>query len=146
MPPWPSNRLTELFDIDLPILLAPMAGCGGVDLAVAVADAGGLGAYPCAYVAPEKIEADVAAIRTSTSRPLNLNFFCHEEPVFETNRQEVWRSALEPYYAEFGADLPSPLSAAPPSSFNADLCASVEKLRPNVVSFHFGLPHVQEQQ
>ena len=141
MPAWPTNRLTDLLDIEVPILLAPMAGCGGVDLAVAVANAGGLGAYPCAYVTHDKIEKDVGDIRAGTNRPLNLNFFCHKEPVFDAIRQNEWRAALEPYYAEYNAELPKPLSAAPATSFNEDLCALVEKLRPSVVSFHFGLPH-----
>ncbi len=140
MPAWPPNRLTDLLEIEVPILLAPMAGCGGVDLAVAVANAGGLGAYPCAYVKPDRIEKDVADIRAGTNRPLNLNFFCHKEPVFDASRQDEWRAALEPFYAEYSAELPTPLAAAPDTSFNDDLCALVEKLRPRVVSFHFGLP------
>ena len=140
MSAWPSNRLMDLLNIEVPILLAPMAGCSGVALAVAVANAGGLGAYPCAYVKTEKIEKEVGDIQASTNRPLNLNFFCHDEPVFNGARQDEWRAALEPYYAEYEAEFPVPLTAASETSFNEDLCALVEKLRPNVVSFHFGLP------
>jgi len=40
---WPDRRLLELFEIEHPIVLAPMAGFGTVELAAAVADAGGLG-------------------------------------------------------------------------------------------------------
>ncbi|MEQ9245960.1 MAG: nitronate monooxygenase, partial [Nitratireductor sp.] len=49
------TRITELFGIELPILLAPMAGSAGSELAIAVCEAGGLGALPCALLTPEKI-------------------------------------------------------------------------------------------
>ncbi len=140
MPKWPDTRLQDLLQIELPILLSPMAGSGGVDLAVAVANAGGLGAYPCAYVPSEKIREDVAKLRSGTNRPFNMNFFCHEEPALDQGRQEAWRRKLSPYYEEFDADLPPPLEAIRPSSFNEDLCVLVEELKPHIVSFHFGLP------
>jgi NAD(P)H-dependent flavin oxidoreductase YrpB (nitropropane dioxygenase family) len=45
---WSDRRVTELLGIEHPILLAPMAGPGTMELVVAVAEAGGLGALPCA--------------------------------------------------------------------------------------------------
>ena len=33
---WPDNRARTLFDIDLPIIQAPMAGANGLDMALAV--------------------------------------------------------------------------------------------------------------
>lgn len=43
---WPDRRVLDLLAIDHPILQAPMAGAQRAALAVAVADAGGLGASP----------------------------------------------------------------------------------------------------
>ena len=40
---WPNRRLMDLFKIEHPILLAPMAGAMDFELAVAVAEGGGLG-------------------------------------------------------------------------------------------------------
>jgi NAD(P)H-dependent flavin oxidoreductase YrpB (nitropropane dioxygenase family) len=40
---WPDRRLVELFEIEHPIVLAPMAGFGTVELAAAVADANRVG-------------------------------------------------------------------------------------------------------
>ncbi len=40
---WPDRRIMELFGIEHPIVLAPMAGPGTAELAIAVAEAGGLG-------------------------------------------------------------------------------------------------------
>jgi len=55
---WPDSRILDLFGIDLPILLAPMAGAGLSELAIAVADAGGLGSIPCAMLSPDQIRAE----------------------------------------------------------------------------------------
>ena len=47
--------LTTLLGIDLPILQAPMAGVQGSALTVAVSNAGGLGALPCAMLRPDAL-------------------------------------------------------------------------------------------
>ena len=57
-----------------------MANSGGVDMTVAVAEAGGLGSLPCAGLSDDKVRDGVAAIRSRSGKPINLNFFCHEEP------------------------------------------------------------------
>ena len=56
---WPDRRLTELFKIEHPILLAPMAGAMDFELAAAVAQGGGLGGLPCAMLTPEKLRSEV---------------------------------------------------------------------------------------
>ena len=43
---WPNRRILDLFRIDLPLLLAPMAGSGTPKLAIAVGAARGLAAHP----------------------------------------------------------------------------------------------------
>lgn len=72
--PWPDRRLIEKLDLSCPIFLAPMAGAGGVDLALAVARAGGLGALPWALLSPNQIVEQANAFRSASERPLNLNF------------------------------------------------------------------------
>ena len=52
---WPDTRLLDLFGIELPIVQAPMANATAVDMAVAVANAGGLGSYPCAALTDDKV-------------------------------------------------------------------------------------------
>jgi len=51
---WPDTRLLDLFGIELPIVQAPMAAARGVEMAVAVAKAGGLSSLPCAMLAATK--------------------------------------------------------------------------------------------
>jgi len=50
---WPDRRLVDLFKLEHPLVLAPMAGFGTVELAAAVCDAGGLGSIACAAMQPQ---------------------------------------------------------------------------------------------
>ena len=57
---WPDTRLIDLFGVELPIVQAPMANAGGVDMAVAAAEAGGLGSFPCAGLTDDKVREGAA--------------------------------------------------------------------------------------
>ena len=133
---WPDRRFLDLVRTEFPIVEAPMAGAGGVDLCVAAIEGGALGSLPCALLSPEQIRSQVAAVRGRVNGPLNLNFFCHHVP--EDADDSAWRELLRPYYDEFGAEPGNGGALRLP--FDADMCAAVEELRPEVVSFHFGLP------
>jgi nitronate monooxygenase len=132
--------LQELLGIPLPIIQAPMAGVQGSALTVAVSNAGGLGSLPCATLGLDALRKELAAIRAQTARPFNVNFFCHAQPQPNAEREAAWLAALSPYFDELGIDpstIPRGPARAPFSSEAADVLA---KLRPAVVSFHFGLP------
>jgi nitronate monooxygenase len=138
---WADRRLLDLFAIDVPILQAPMAGASDVDLAIAVAKAGGLGALPAGMLSGEQVRAQVARFRAAVGgRPVNLNFLAHKMPVANNAREHAWREKLKPYYVEFGIDPASPVAGAARRPFDAAACAIVEEIRPAVVSFHYGLP------
>ncbi|MFC6488758.1 NAD(P)H-dependent flavin oxidoreductase, partial [Nitratireductor sp. GCM10026969] len=137
---WRDRRILDLFGIERPVLLAPMAGSGGPELAIAVSEAGGLGALPCAMLSPEQIHTELGIIRQRTDRPINLNFFCHSQPAPDAAREAAWRAQLAPYYAALGLDAETVSSGPGRNPFNAEACAVVEEHRPEVVSFHFGLP------
>ncbi len=134
------SGLRTLLGVELPILQAPMAGVQGAAMAIAVSEAGGLGALPCAMLTPQALQDALTAITAATRRPYNVNFFCHREPVPDAGREARWREALAPYYADYGLDpaqIPSGPGRVPFSAQAADLLAA---FRPPVVSFHFGLP------
>lgn len=126
--------------VELPILQAPMAGSQGSVLAIAVSEAGGLGALPAAMLSPQALRDELAAITTATHRPYNVNFFAHTPPQPDPQREAAWREALVPYFAEFRLDP----AAIPPGAgrrpFDAEAAEVLEAFRPPVVSFHFGLP------
>jgi nitronate monooxygenase len=132
--------LQQLLGIDLPIIQAPMAGVQGSALAIAVSNAGGLGSLPCAMLSPDEMRDELAALRAGTSRPYNVNFFCHDEPAPDAGRDTRWRAALEPYYAELRVDRGAAAPVQGRSAFNPEYLDALEEFRPSVVSFHFGLP------
>lgn len=135
---WPDDKVLALLGIKLPILQAPMAGSSNAVMAIAVAKAGGLGSIPCGMLSPDQIRAEVSAFRKGTDAPVNLNFFCHEPPEDVKAQQQAWLQKLTPYYKEYGIE-PS-LSGGTRAAFDDTLCALVEELEPEIVSFHFGLP------
>lgn len=137
---WPDRRILDLFGIELPIVQAPMAGPVFADMAVAVAEAGGLGSLPCATMDKAQIRRELGIVRQQTGRPLNVNFFCHTPPAFDAAREAAWRRRLRPYYEEFGLDPEAPVPMSNRTPFDDELCALVEEFKPEVVSFHFGLP------
>ncbi len=134
------EALLRILGTDLPIIQAPMAGVQLSALAVAVSNAGGLGSLPCAMLTVEAMRKELAAIRAGTSKPYNVNFFCHTPPTPSAEREAAWRRALAPYFAEHGIDadsIPAGLGRAPFTAASAD---ALEEFEPRVVSFHFGLP------
>lgn len=140
MSDWPDTRILDLFGIELPIIQAPIAGPATPELVIAVSQAGGLGSLPCALSNLEKIRADLETIRQATRRPINLNFFCHVPPKPDAPAEAAWRTRLAPYYVEMGLDAAMPVPVSNRLPFDNDTCELVESWRPEVVSFHFGLP------
>ena len=135
--------IQQLFGIEWPIIQAPMAGSQGSALAIAVSNAGGLGSLPCAMLTPDAIRAELAAIAVKTSKPYNVNFFCHTPPAPSADREAKWKATLAPYYREFGIDadtIPAGPGRAPFSAGAADVLG---EFKPAVVSFHFGLPSAE---
>ena len=135
-----SNALTALFNVEKPIIQAPMAGVQDYRLAAAVSNAGGLGSLPCAMLGAEALREELKALNETTQQPYNLNFFAHTPPEPNPQQEANWRQALAPYYKEFGID-PASITAGPGRMpFNEESAAIVEEFHPAVVSFHFGLP------
>ena len=135
-----TDELSVRLGIELPIVQAPMAGASGLSLAVAVAQAGGLGSLPAAMLTSEQVVGQIDEFRQATDAPLNLNFFCHIAPEASRAELEAWSNTLSRYDAELGVDRSDMPSGTPRHPFDEDACRLVERCRPEVVSFHFGLP------
>ena len=130
-------RFRALTGAAVPIVQAPMAGAGGVALAVAAMRGGAVGSLPCAMLDAAQVRAQAAEVRAAADGPLNLNFFCHE--LEDAPDEGAWRKALAPFYAREGVAPPEG-AAGLRRPFDAALCDAVEAVRPEIVSFHFGLP------
>ncbi len=136
-----NTALTDLLDIDYPIIQAPMAGVSTPDLAVAAANAGALGSIAAGTLTAEKAEAAIASVAAQTNRPINVNVFTHASPYRDAAKEAAWLETLRPYFREFGIDPPDGLSEIY-KSFNddPDMLEMLVDRRPGAVSFHFGLP------
>jgi nitronate monooxygenase len=137
---WPDRRLIDLFKTEFPIVLAPMAGAMDAELVIAAAQGGALGSLPCAMLSVEKAREQVNIIRQRVAAPINMNFFCHKAVLADPAREAAWKQRLVGYYREYGLDPAAPVNAANRAPFDAAMCELVEELKPEIASFHFGLP------
>ena len=127
------------------LIQAPMAGVQDAALAVAVSRAGALGSLPAAMLDANGLDRELELLGRELGPeglPYNVNFFCHHPPseAALAVQEAAWRRELAPYYAECGLN-PSDIPQTPlRQPFSAELADVLERHRPAVVSFHFGLP------
>src|SRR5215469_8366115 len=137
---WPDNRILDLFNIESPIIQAPMAGSAFSDMVVAVSEAGGLGSLACALLSVRQERGELETIRRKTSCPINVNFFCHQQPRNEPARELSWRRRLDAYYIQLELDNNGAVLTSNRAPFDDEMCDLLMEFQPEVVSFHFGLP------
>jgi nitronate monooxygenase len=133
--------LLDRFGMRLPIIQAPMAGTGTPALAAAVSNAGALGSIALGAADAEAGRAQIQAARGASDRPVNANLFCHAPPKRDAGLERQWIARLTPLFARYGARPPEALDEIYRSFVEDDamLDMLVEE-RPEIVSFHFGLP------
>jgi enoyl-[acyl-carrier protein] reductase II len=68
-----SNRITQLFNIDYPIVQAGMVWASGWRLASAVSNSGALGVIGAGSMSPQLLEEHIQKCRAATSRPFGVN-------------------------------------------------------------------------
>ncbi len=137
---WPDRRLLDLLNLDIPIIQAPMAGSDSVVLARSVSSTGALGSLAAALLDPDGVRQAVQAMREGVNRPLNLNFFCHTMTDPGVAAKAKWSEFLRPHYERSGLDVGAVPESRLRLPFDQEMCAVVEEVKPEVVSFHFGLP------
>jgi len=136
------RRFLDLVPVRHPIIQAPMAGVSSPAMAAAVSEAGGLGSIAVGAMSAENAARLIGELKHRTTRPINVNLFCHAPAVEEPERDDAWRERLRPEFERFGASPPARLHPVYPSFVEDDgrmLDVLVSTL-PRVVSFHFGLP------
>ncbi|MFT4519114.1 MAG: nitronate monooxygenase [Halioglobus sp.] len=133
-------NVKDFLGVELPIIQAPMAGVQDSALTLAVCEAGGLGSLPCAMLSAVQLQTELATIKSHTTLPFNLNFFCHTPPVPDAKRESQWRKALQPFFEEYDIDADKLPPAATRAAFGHETIDLIESHRPDILSFHFGLP------
>ena len=139
---YPATSITRALRMRLPVIQAPMAsGATTPELVAAVSNAGGLGSFAGAVLAPKAIAEGVARIRALTDRPFCVNLFVLEAPDVRSVDLAVALARLAPFHAELG--LPPPVA---PARFCEDPQAQFEALveaAPALASFTFGVHSAQ---
>lgn len=69
-----TTRACKVLGIVHPVVQAAMGGGSNPSLVAAVSEAGGLGILACSWTDPDGIRAQIADIRTRTSKPFGVNF------------------------------------------------------------------------
>ena len=135
---WETEAVRQL-GIRVPIVGAPMGGGpSSPALVAAVSDAGGLGSLAGGYLSPDRLRADIAAVRAATSKPFAVNLFCPTPATPTAEEIEMVLGVLEPYRVELGLP-PRPTASGPwAEDFDAQVAVLVEERVP-VTSFTFGL-------
>jgi nitronate monooxygenase len=129
---------TQRMGVKHPLVLAPMAGGPSTPaLCAAVSEAGGLGSYGAAYVAPARLRELIRDIRKATGRPFAVNLFADDGVAADADTLRRAQEALARYRAELG--LPPP-AAAPAAVPLRDAFAVLLDERVPVFSFTFGIP------
>jgi enoyl-[acyl-carrier protein] reductase II len=67
------TRLTELLDIEQPVMLAGMGGVSYAPLVAAVSAAGGFGCLGASTMGPDQLISEMAAVRAVTDRPFGVD-------------------------------------------------------------------------
>jgi len=139
------NELLRRLQLRLPLIQAPMAGVSTPAMAAAASNAGALGSMGVgATNAAGAAQMIRAARELSKGGALNINVFCHRPATANRAVEAAWIERLRPQFARYGATPPVALAEIY-QSFVTDeaMLEQFVELRPEVVSFHFGLPSAQ---
>lgn len=140
------NAFLEQLAITHPFIQAPMAGVSTLALALSVSEAGALGSLATgATPAAGTVARQLAELQAASSRPFNVNVFCHQPATPDAAHDAQWLAYLRPFFAELGSEPPATLAEVYPSFLVHDeLLRVLVAARPRVVSFHFGLPTARQ--
>lgn len=132
----------DLRDPAVPVIVAPMAGGPSTpELAAAGTNAGGVGFVPAGYLKADVFAERLTAARRLTSGPLGANLFAPQPSAATPAAIERYAAALAKDAERYGAQLGTPRFD------DDDWAAKLEVLldvRPEVVSFTFGAPSLEE--
>jgi len=140
-----SQRFLEALNIQIPIIQAPMAGVSTPQLAAAVSNAGALGSISIGASTSSQAKRMFSEVLALTTQPFNVNVFCHQPPQRDLDKETKWIDFLKPLFTEVGAVAPNSLSEIYKSFLNdQETFSMLLKLRPQILSFHFGIPSSEQ--
>lgn len=136
---WSQNAFTDRLNLKWPILQAPMGSISTPALAAAVSNAGGLGGLGMWGFSAEAAERRIAGFQQLSGGSLNVNYVLWPEPRITPDVSEPMRARLQAHFDAKGLGaVPEPKGAA--SEVSREHLSMLMRAKPQMVSFHFGLP------
>jgi nitronate monooxygenase len=125
----------ERFSLDVPILLAPMAGACPPSLSIAVANAGGMGACGALLMNPQAIIDWMAEFRAGSGGPCQLNLWIPDQ----VRARDLAREAtVRRFLAQWGPEVPPDAGDVVPPDFSRQ-CQALLDAAPTAISSIMGL-------
>jgi nitronate monooxygenase len=125
----------EQFNLRVPILMAPMASACPPSLAIAIANAGGLGGCGALMMQPEAIRNWAADVRAGTNGGFQFNLWIPDPP---PKRDAAAEAAVRDFLANWGPPVPPEAGNVVLPDFNAQ-CDALLEAGPTIVSSIMGL-------
>ncbi|MFY0613732.1 MAG: nitronate monooxygenase [Hyphomicrobiaceae bacterium] len=130
-----AEAFCKAYELRVPILMAPMAGACPPALAIAVGNAGGMGACGTLMMQPEGINEWVDEVRQNTNGAFQLNFWV---PDPEPHRDAEHEAAVRSFLAQWGPDVPADAGDATLPDFEKQ-CDAMIAAGPQIISSIMGL-------
>jgi len=125
----------EAFNLRVPILMAPMAGACPASLAIAVADAGGLGGCGALLMQPDAIGKWAAEVRAGSNGAFQLNLWIPDPP---PKRDAAAEDAVRRFLGDFGPEIAPEAGDVRPPDFAAQ-CQAMLQAGPPIISSIMGV-------
>src|SRR4051794_33838327 len=130
-----AQAFCDRFGLQLPILLAPMAGACPPALSIAVANAGGLGACGALLMGPDAIRSWCEEFRAGSGGGVQLDLWIPDPPPMRDAEQELGQRE---FLGQWGPPVPAEAGNLALPDFGAQ-CEAILEAKPRVISSIMGL-------
>ena len=96
------TRLTELLDIEHPVMLAGMGGVSYSQLVAAVSEAGGIGTFGAAPMRPGQLDEEIEMVKKLTTKPFGVDLLTAVPGQLERDVESIIRGGARIFVAGLG--------------------------------------------
>lgn len=134
-----AEAFCERYALQIPILQAPMAGACPASLAIAVANAGGMGGMGALMTSPDGIRAWASDVRASSNGAFQINLWVPDPPPV---RDAAAEARVRDFLGQFGPAVPEEAGNAALQDFEQQCEAMLDAGAPVVSSIMGVFPDV----